>query len=68
MKILLVEEKGICKDGVLPVLTAVNNHVEVYIGFLRKKLAAIGSKVKIVSMRRMGYHLEAVEGESGTGE
>lgn len=37
---------------------AVENHVEVYIGFLRKKLAAIGSNVKIVSIRRMGYHLE----------
>ncbi|MBQ9838392.1 MAG: response regulator transcription factor [Oscillospiraceae bacterium] len=37
---------------------AVENHVEVYIGFLRKKLAAIGSNIKIVSIRRMGYHLE----------
>ena len=37
---------------------AVDNHVEVYVGFLRKKLAAIGSNVKIVSIRRMGYHLE----------
>ena len=41
---------------------AVDNHVEVYVGFLRKKLAAIGSDVKIVSIRRMGYHLE-VEGQ-----
>lgn len=37
---------------------AVENHVEVYVGFLRKKLAAIGSNIKIVSLRRMGYHLE----------
>ena len=37
---------------------AVENHVEVYVGFLRKKLAAIGSNIKIVSIRRMGYHLE----------
>ncbi len=37
---------------------AVENHVEVYIGFLRKKLAAIGSNVRIESIRRMGYHLE----------
>ena len=37
---------------------AVENHVEVYVGFLRKKLASIGSNVRIVSMRRMGYHLE----------
>ncbi len=37
---------------------AVENHVEVYIGFLRKKLRAIGSNVQIVAIRRMGYHLE----------
>ena len=38
--------------------SAVDNHVEVYIGFLRKKLKAIGSKVQIECLRRMGYHLE----------
>lgn len=37
---------------------AVENHVEVYVGFLRKKLASIGSNVKIESIRRLGYHLE----------
>ncbi len=37
---------------------AVENHVEVYAGFLRKKLAGIGSNIKIRSIRRMGYHLE----------
>ena len=37
---------------------AVENHVEVYIGFLRKKLLSIGSDVRIESIRRMGYHLE----------
>lgn len=37
---------------------AVENHVEVYAGFLRKKLKAIGSNVRIVSIRRLGYHLE----------
>lgn len=37
---------------------AVDNHVEVYVGFLRKKLQAIGSNVRIVSVRRLGYHLE----------
>lgn len=40
---------------------AVENHVEVYVGFLRKKLSSIGSDVKIVALRRLGYHLE-VEG------
>lgn len=38
---------------------AVENHVEVYIGFLRKKLASIGSDVRIQTVRRLGYHLEA---------
>ncbi len=38
---------------------AVENHVEVYVGFLRKKLSSIGSNVRIEAIRRMGYHLEA---------
>ena len=37
---------------------AVENHVEVYIGFLRKKLASIGSNIRIEAIRRLGYHLE----------
>lgn len=37
---------------------AVENHVEVYIGFLRKKLKAIGSNVRIEAVRRLGYQLE----------
>ena len=37
---------------------AVENHVEVYVAMLRKKLSAVGSNVKIVSIRRLGYHLE----------
>ena len=37
---------------------AVENHVEVYVGFLRKKLKAIGSNVSIEVLRRLGYHLE----------
>lgn len=37
---------------------AVENHVEVYIGFLRKKLKSIGSNIRIVALRRLGYHLE----------
>lgn len=40
---------------------AVENHVEVYIGFLRKKLASIGSNVRIEAIRRLGYHLEVNE-------
>lgn len=37
---------------------AVENHVEVYVGFLRKKLSSIGSNIRIEAIRRMGYHLE----------
>ena len=37
---------------------AVENHVEVYVGFLRKKLHAIGSNVVIKAVRGLGYHLE----------
>ena len=40
---------------------AVENHVEVYAGFLRKKLASIGSNVRIEAIRRLGYHLEVAE-------
>lgn len=41
---------------------AVENHVEVYVGFLRKKLGAIGSDLRIEAVRRLGYHLEVAEG------
>ena len=40
---------------------AVENHVEVYVGFLRKKLRSIGSDVRIEAVRRLGYHLEVGE-------
>ena len=40
---------------------ATENHVEVYVGFLRKKLASIGSDIKITAIRRLGYHLEVDE-------
>ena len=45
---------------------AVENHVEVYVGFLRKKLQSIGSNVRIIAIRRMGYHLE-VQSECSDG-
>ena len=41
--------------------SAVENHVEVYRGFLRKKLQRIGSNLKIEAIRRLGYHLEVAE-------
>ena len=37
---------------------ATENHVEVYVGFLRKKLKRIGSDIRIEAVRRLGYHLE----------
>ena len=40
---------------------AVENHVEVYGGFLRKKLASIGSNIRIEAIRKLGYHLEVAE-------
>ena len=40
---------------------AVENHVEVYVAILRKRLASIGSNVTIVSIRGLGYHLEVKE-------
>ncbi|MBR3437080.1 MAG: response regulator transcription factor [Lachnospiraceae bacterium] len=40
---------------------AVANHVEVYVGFLRKKLKLIGSNVRIEAVRNLGYHLETDE-------
>ena len=39
------------------------NNVEVYISFLRKKLKFLGSAVKIVTIRMIGYRLE--DGENG---
>ena len=40
---------------------AVENHVEVYVGFLRKKLVSIGSNIRIEAVRRLGYRLEVAE-------
>ena len=40
---------------------AEDNHVEVYISFLRKKLRLIKSHVEIETIRRVGYHLEEIQ-------
>lgn len=37
---------------------AEDNNVEVYISFLRKKLAYLGSRVSIGTVRKVSYHLE----------
>lgn len=59
-------ERNLSKEVILSKIwgyesEAVENHVEVYVGFLRKKLQSIGSNVRIVALRRMGYHLEVNE-------
>ena len=65
MKFLLqYGEKNVTKEFILEKVwgydsEAVENHVEVYIGFLRKKLKSIGSDIRIEAIRRLGYHLEA---------
>lgn len=38
---------------------AVDNNIEAYISFLRKKFFYLGSRVQIATQRRVGYHLEA---------
>ena len=65
---LLLQAKGrnLSKEAILARVwgydsNAVENHVEVYVGFLRKKLASIGSNIRIEAVRRLGYHLEADE-------
>ena len=64
--LLQARDKNLSKEVILARVwgydsNAVENHVEVYMGFLRKKLASIGSNLRIVSIRRMGYHLEVDE-------
>ena len=61
--LLQAKDKNLSKEVLLARVwgydsNAVENHVEVYIGFLRKKLQSIGSNVRIASIRRLGYHLE----------
>ena len=61
--LLQAQGRNVSKESILARVwgydsNAVENHVEVYIGFLRKKLASIGSNVRIETRRRLGYHLE----------
>ena len=64
MRILLqAGEHNLSKETILARVwgydsNAVENHAEVYVGFLRKKLTSIGSNIRIASIRRLGYHLE----------
>jgi len=67
MRILLQNgSRNLSKEAILARVwgydsNAVENHVEVYVAFLRKKLKSIGSNVRIESIRRLGYHLEVSE-------
>ena len=64
MRLLLqARDRNLSKETILSRVwgfdsNAVENHVEVYVGFLRKKLRSIGSNVRIEAVRRLGYHLE----------
>ena len=65
--LLQSREKNLSKEVLLVRIwgfesNATENHVEVYVGFLRKKLQSIGSNIRIEVIRRQGYHLE-VDGE-----
>lgn len=60
------KEKNLSKEILLVRIwgfesNATENHVEVYVGFLRKKLHSIGSNIRIEAIRRQGYHLEVEE-------
>ena len=67
MRLLLqYKDKNLGKEVILAKVwgydsNAVENHVEVYVGFLRKKLRRIGSNIRIEALRRLGYHLEVGE-------
>ena len=67
MRLLLqTREKNLSKEAILARVwgydsNAVENHVEVYVGFLRKKLQSIGSNILIKAVRQLGYHLEVNE-------
>ena len=64
--LLQLKGQNVSKEAILSKVwgfdsNAVENHVEVYVGFLRKKLTAIGSNVRIEAVRRLGYRLEVDE-------
>lgn len=64
--LLQSREKNLSKEVLLVRIwgfesNATENHVEVYVGFLRKKLQGIGSNIRIEAIRRQGYHLEVTE-------
>jgi len=65
-QLMLTPNRNISKEVLLARVwgydsNAVENHVEVYVGFLRKKLRRIGANIRIEAVRRLGYHLEVDE-------
>lgn len=64
LRMLLISGKNnLSKESILTKVwgfdsEATENHVEVYVGFLRKKLGSLGAGVRIVTIRNLGYHLE----------
>ena len=63
--LMQAREKNVSKEVLLVRVwgfesNATENHVEVYIGFIRKKLTSIASNVRIEAVRGLGYHLEAI--------
>ena len=70
MRLLLIHQAGVVgKDTLITKVWGIDseaedNNVEVYISFLRKKLAYLGSHVVITTIRKVGYRLED-QGEEG---
>lgn len=65
-------EKNLPKETILARVwgydsEATENNVEVYVGFLKKKLVHIHSDIRIMTVRNMGYHLERIGAETGEG-
>jgi len=67
MRLLILNSKQITSKETLLLKVwgydsdAVDNNVEAYISFLRKKLSALASQVSISVVRRLGYQLEVKE-------
>ncbi len=65
-RLMMFQGRSVRKDVLLTQVwgfesNATENNVEAYVGFLRKKLASIGSNLKIESIRLLGYHLEVMD-------
>lgn len=64
--LMQAKEKNVAKELLLVRVwgfesNATENHVEVYVGFLRKKLKSINSNISIEALRGLGYHLEVTD-------